>query len=377
MRLPWIGFVVLAACARPAATSCEAGGVCPPGLKCVDDARVMCVEPTCGNGTLDATETCDDGNNISGDGCPADCTAPCGDGLVDPGEVCDDGNAVSGDGCSAACDSLESCGNGSLDPGEQCDDGNLDARDGCASTCPTETPTWQLLDAGPPARAGAAAAFDAAHGAVVMFGGCSVLDPMNGCAYTPFGETWLWDGVAWAQHTAQSDPPPRAFQGMAFDAARGRIVMFGGCAGSMCAVRLGDTWEWDGTRWHEKTPASSPPARGATTMTYDAARGTVVLFGGCSNDGPMCMHALADTWEWDGATWTQISSTLQPPGRAGAVIAFDATRGNDVLLEPDGHTWVFGGGQWQHASAAARPTSVVRATMTYDAVLGAVIAYGG
>ena len=33
-------------------------------------------------------------------------------------------------------------------------------------------------------------------------------------------------------------------------------------------------------------------------MVYDAARGRVVLFGG-SLSGP----ALADTWEWDGVSW--------------------------------------------------------------------------
>ncbi|MBL8744071.1 MAG: DUF4215 domain-containing protein, partial [Myxococcales bacterium] len=40
--------------------------------------------------------------------CRTDCTIPtCGDGLFDAGEVCDDGNNVSGDGCSADCSSLQ------------------------------------------------------------------------------------------------------------------------------------------------------------------------------------------------------------------------------------------------------------------------------
>ncbi len=45
----------------------------------------------------------------------------CGDGTRDPGEVCDDGNTVGGDGCSANCASTEVCGNGITDPGEECD----------------------------------------------------------------------------------------------------------------------------------------------------------------------------------------------------------------------------------------------------------------
>ena len=64
----------------------------------------------CGDGRLvdEIGEDCDDGNNIDGDGCTADCLIEippvCGDGNVDPGEDCDDGNMVSGDGCSDICE---------------------------------------------------------------------------------------------------------------------------------------------------------------------------------------------------------------------------------------------------------------------------------
>jgi len=61
----------------------------------------------CGDGNIDPGEQCDDGNNVGGDGCEADCTLPssgrCGDGVLDAGEQCDDGNNVDGDGCQADC----------------------------------------------------------------------------------------------------------------------------------------------------------------------------------------------------------------------------------------------------------------------------------
>jgi cysteine-rich repeat protein len=52
-----------------------------------------------------ANEECDDGNNISGDGCDALCVIEfCGDGIVNNIiEECDDGNLVGGDGCEADC----------------------------------------------------------------------------------------------------------------------------------------------------------------------------------------------------------------------------------------------------------------------------------
>jgi cysteine-rich repeat protein len=61
----------------------------------------------CGNGVLEGTEPCDDGNAVIGDGCNPDCTMGplyvCGNTLLESNEDCDDGNAMSGDGCSATC----------------------------------------------------------------------------------------------------------------------------------------------------------------------------------------------------------------------------------------------------------------------------------
>lgn len=58
-------------------------------------------------------------------------TGLCGNGKIDVGEACDDGNQVSGDGCRGDCGKIEVCGDGQLDQGEQCDDGNHNAADGC------------------------------------------------------------------------------------------------------------------------------------------------------------------------------------------------------------------------------------------------------
>jgi cysteine-rich repeat protein len=83
-------------------------------------------------------EECDDGNNITGDGCTPECVLEyCGDGLINnnmsqrtvaahlakPLEECDDGNTVNGDGCDWDCQ-REICGNKVVQSGEECDDGN-------------------------------------------------------------------------------------------------------------------------------------------------------------------------------------------------------------------------------------------------------------
>jgi fibro-slime domain-containing protein len=76
----------------------------------------VCRETVCGNGFVEGTEQCDDGNNVSLDGCTPDCllepqcpggscVARCGDGILFDfaNEQCDDGNVNDGDGCSKTC----------------------------------------------------------------------------------------------------------------------------------------------------------------------------------------------------------------------------------------------------------------------------------
>jgi cysteine-rich repeat protein len=107
---------------------------------------------TCGDGTLQIGEVCDDGNKTNGDGCSATCQieflANCGDGRSNAGEECDDANVRDGDGCSALCRFENgACGNGRLETGlgEQCDDANRNSGDGCSSSCKIE-PTLECGD---------------------------------------------------------------------------------------------------------------------------------------------------------------------------------------------------------------------------------------
>ena len=110
---------------------------------------------TCGDGTVDVGEACDDGNTVtevcdyglaSCTVCAADCTEQagatsyCGDLAVDAGngEECDDGNNDDADGCEADC-TLPFCRNDIVDPPEECDDGNNTPGDGCENDC-TLTP---------------------------------------------------------------------------------------------------------------------------------------------------------------------------------------------------------------------------------------------
>lgn len=57
--------------------TCSATGDCPGGFTC-SEGVCLSAAALCGNGVLDARETCDDGNGDEGDGCDATCaTATC------------------------------------------------------------------------------------------------------------------------------------------------------------------------------------------------------------------------------------------------------------------------------------------------------------
>ena len=62
--------------------------------------------------------------------------------------------------------------------------------------------------------------------------------------------------------------------------------------------------------WRELTPTTAPAGRDLSSIAYDSGTGQLVLFGGTGTTG-----ALADTWTWNGTTWTQQSPATSP-GRA-------------------------------------------------------------
>ena len=121
---------------------------------------------------------------------------------------------------------------------------------------------------------------------------------------------------------------------MAYDSARGVTVLYGGAASSGGNVPgLRDTWEWDGNIWTQVCAICPPRERLNVRMAYDSARGRVLLFGGAPS-GQTCQHdELSDVWRWDGSAWTEVQGILAgPSGRAVPGIAYDGCRARLVVL---------------------------------------------
>jgi len=106
-----------------------------------DACRTSCVIASCGDGAADSGEACDTGDsnsNTAADACRTSCeAASCGDGVEDTGESCDDGNNVNTDSCTNSC-TESTCGDEVLQEGEECDDGSANSdtiSNACRSTC--------------------------------------------------------------------------------------------------------------------------------------------------------------------------------------------------------------------------------------------------
>jgi hypothetical protein len=246
---------------------------------------------------------------------------------------------------------------------------------------------WTDLTAGlplsPGGRYAGGAAWDTATNEAVLFGGLGSAGPLR--------STWTFLNGGW--HTAgpalpnlTNDPTSRFGAAMAFDPAIGRTVLFGGRDSE--GHQLADTWTFDGTNWTNLTDALSgaPPARVNASLGYDPDLGRLVLFGGRSPSA-----VFADTWEFDGTTWTSVgsaapNSTNTPPQRfssslvysaaAHALVLFGGTVFRNATYVAVNDTWAFGAGGWQplHPSRAPSPRASPSATVLPD---GDEILFGG
>jgi hypothetical protein len=152
---------------------------------------------------------------------------------------------------------------------------------------------WNRVDSlsGPGGLAHHAMAYDSRRQRVVMFGGI-------GPSRRGTTDTWEWDGAKWTR-VATEGPPPISAGRMAFDAARGVTVLFGGDRSR------NETWTWDGTAW-KRFDVPGPSPRNVHAMAYDIKRQRVVLFGGAGPGGPGPYRSFSDVWEWDGVRWTRV-----------------------------------------------------------------------
>lgn len=181
--------------------------------------------------------------------------------------------------------------------------------------------TWEEIaadGAGPADRYGSCAGYDAAGDRFLISHGFTDTGR--------FDDTWAFDLAtnSWTDVTPDGDVPgARCLHGCGFDAATGSLVMFGGQDDDR--AYLDDTWVFDGSSWAEG-PAG-PSARKFPGLAPGV--GGIVVFGGDSADG-----YLADTWLYAEGGWQELFPAASPSPRESTAAASDS----------DGSVLIFGGG---------------------------------
>ncbi len=294
---------------------------------------------------------------------------------------------------------------------------------------PCDTPwTWtQRNSAGPSARGWAAGGYDAARDRVLLFGGWDGAQRLN--------DLWAWDGVSWAllQSHNGSDPnrpSPRRVAAMVYSSAqdlfylfagdtesqgesnefwslnphtltwtnltvptgphgywepamvydkdRNVCVLYGTGTGGNNPTPLAETWEFNGNSWTRFVGAPNPGIRISTSMVYDPVNHRTILFGGGTDLSQNANHS--DTWSWNGNSWTLVATT-GPSARYRAGFEYDASKDKIVLFGGNSggalshEVWELNGATW--AGPTIAPFGAGAHFCVYDDAASHIISFGG
>jgi hypothetical protein len=187
--------------------------------------------------------------------------------------------------------------------------------------------------------------------------------------------------------SSSGQPPARSGAAMAYDAAHGSVVLFGG---RNRFHTLDDTWIWDGSSWSQAHPATSPPLLDNPEMAYDPVSHDVVLVGGQqiegASHGPIACSAGSGSASSGHATTilppgasipaiapapaaTPVPSGAAKPGRTIPMVPPDC----GIFVSPGAVTWLWNGSNWSKASVLAPFEVFGGRTLVTDPVSGRVV----
>jgi hypothetical protein len=176
---------------------------------------------------------------------------------------------------------------------------------------------------------------------------------------------------------SSGQPPARTGAAMAFDAANGTVVLFGGNGRSRS---LGDTWIWDGSAWTQAHPATSPPALSGAQMTYDPVSQDLVLVGGerlqpvplggnvCSSSGSSGSGSATGSTGSTGSGSTHNAQPADAPQPTGAHGAPTIVPDCGISSGSNSATWLWNGNNWAKASGSTPSVGFGGWTLATDPV---------
>ncbi|HEV2165928.1 MAG TPA: hypothetical protein VGS23_02950 [Thermoplasmata archaeon] len=192
---------------------------------------------------------------------------------------------------------------------------------------------------------------------------------------------WTLGRTGWTNVAEPRQAPSSSIE-MVDDPALGEIVALADVTGGFYGPGQFEEWAFSSGQWSLVSRTLPMAPRSGEGLTYDAAGGFVLLFGGVYYDSST---DLGDTWIYEGARWTQV---VQPPGAAwpmpqfGSLLDYDASDGYAVLADgsgpgvPSNESWAFRGGSWAELPFAPRGLEFTSGQMAYDSSSHELVFFG-
>ncbi|HEY0787645.1 MAG TPA: kelch repeat-containing protein, partial [Thermoanaerobaculia bacterium] len=136
---------------------------------------------------------------------------------------------------------------------------------------------WTELEGKDPHYRGLASMFyDPISKKVVLYGGIG-RESRDGTLLR-FGDTWTLNGKDWVEATSANSPPARYGAAVAYNPADNKVHLFGGVNDKIEFVA--EHFVWDGAKWSKVEGGRVPPARQNARLAWDPTLQQFVLFGG-------------------------------------------------------------------------------------------------
>ncbi len=137
--------------------------------------------------------------------------------------------------------------------------------------------SWAKIDGKKPFyRALTAMFYDPVQKKVVLSGGIGRKE-RDGLLIR-FADTWTFNGKDWVELTTASSPPARYGAAVAFNPADNRIHMFGGSNEKVEFIN--EHWVFDGAKWTKVEGSRVPTARQNARLAWDPTLQQFILYGG-------------------------------------------------------------------------------------------------
>ncbi len=248
----------------------------------------------------------------------------------------------------------------------------------------------------PGKRSDVAGAGDPTTGAIALFGGDdgAIVDQIPVAHYLE--DTWLFEPDSGWSEIASPGPSARGRHAVGFDPAGTRMMVFGGRyrAGSSGNYTLyDDLWAFDLTArtWTQLSTGGGPAPRYFAAAAFSSVQGAFFVYGGGTNANPLNITTSDDVWSFDGASWSQVTTSGDAPSaRLFVAYAYDSSRDRLIVFGGQVGDFVSPGlndlyaldlatGTWSllHDGSGTAPSGRFSAMMSYDAEADRYVVFGG